>query len=174
LLSLVSLAVFVSLLIVAALTDLRERRIPNWLPAGIVILYPVQVMASPDPVAWLPALAVAATVFAAGALLFARQLLGGGDVKLMTAVALWAGLGQLSLFAVVTSLAGGALAMATLFYQRWAPMLLAHLAAFGLEPGGRATARAEGKTVHDEPLTLPYGIAIAAGGIVVALELLQH
>ena len=90
------------------LADRRRRRAVSALPA-----------ASPMPVAWLGALAVAAAVFVFGFVLFARQLIGGGDVKLIAAVSLWAGPEHLALFALVTSLAGGVLALGSLWYRRW-------------------------------------------------------
>ena len=36
-----------TLLFLAAITDLRERRIPNWLNAGVAALYPVYLLLSP-------------------------------------------------------------------------------------------------------------------------------
>ena len=38
-----------TLLVLAALTDLRERRIPNWLTGGVAALYPVYLAAQPGP-----------------------------------------------------------------------------------------------------------------------------
>ena len=81
-----------TLLLLAAITDLRERRIPNWLTGGVAALYPVYLMLSPSPVAWPGALALALLVGVLGLVLFARALIGGGDVKLIAAVSLWAGL----------------------------------------------------------------------------------
>ncbi|MEM7022395.1 MAG: prepilin peptidase, partial [Pseudomonadota bacterium] len=119
------------LLGMAALIDVRERRIPNWLTGSVVALYPVFVLASPMPVAWLGALATASAVLLCGLILFGRQLIGGGDVKLIVAVTLWAGLDHLALFALVTSLAGGGLALGCIWYQRWQGVIGAHLAALG-------------------------------------------
>jgi prepilin peptidase CpaA len=178
------LASLLLLLALAALTDLRERRIPNWLNVGVASLYPVFVLISPTPMAWLGALAVAAAVFMLGLMLFARQLIGGGDVKLIAAVTLWAGLDQLALFALVTSLVGGALALGSLWYRRWHGLIDAHMAALGwnLASAGHTrpadsvsseateAAPSTGQASH----TLPYGIAIAAGGFAVVAELMKH
>jgi Flp pilus assembly protein protease CpaA len=100
-----------TLLALAALTDLRERRIPNWMTGGAAALYPLYVALSPTPVAWIGALGLAVLVFLLGLGLFAREIMGGGDVKLIAAISLWAGLDQFVLFALVTALAGGALGM---------------------------------------------------------------
>jgi prepilin peptidase CpaA len=180
------LAGLVALLALAALTDLRARRIPNRLTIGIAALYPVYVLISPTPVAWLGALGAAAAVFMLGILLFARQLIGGGDVKLIAAVTLWAGVDQLALFGMVTCLAGGALALASLWYRRWHDLIGAHMAALGwnLAPAGRpqptdtacseATEVASSTSTGQAAITLPYGIAIAAGGLAVIAELMKH
>jgi prepilin peptidase CpaA len=181
-----TLAGVLALLGLAALIDFRERRIPNWLTAAIAALYPFYVLASGTPVAWLGALGAAAAVFMLGLVLFARQLIGGGDVKLIAAVTLWAGLDQLALFALVTSLAGGALALGSLWYHRWHGLIEAHMAALGwnLAPAGRArpAGPVDSETAGPPPpisagrvsITLPYGIAIAAGGLAVIAGLMKH
>jgi Flp pilus assembly protein protease CpaA len=76
-------AALMTLLFLAAITDLRERRIPKWLNAGVAALYPVYLLLSPVSVAWPGALAVSLLVGLLGLVLFARELIGGGDVKLM-------------------------------------------------------------------------------------------
>lgn len=172
------LAGFVTLLLAAAVTDLRWRRIPNWLTAGLAALYPVYVLTAPAAVPWPSSLAAAAVVFLLGLVLFARRLLGGGDVKLITAATLWSGIAYLPLFAAVTSLAGGALALAYLFLRSWSGLVGAHLAALGIATG-RAVRTAP--TADTDPAAaapapkldaLPYGIAVAAGGLAVAVNLL--
>jgi Flp pilus assembly protein protease CpaA len=176
-------APLLTLLALAALTDLRERRIPNWLTGGVAALYPGYVLLSPAPVAWLGALALVAGVLCVGLALFARQLIGGGDVKLIAALSLWAGLEQFALFALVTTLVGGALALIILWLQPWAPLLRAQLAVFGQnfaaagpprESGAAGAPNAEAGPAQDPPrATLPYGIAIAAGGLAVVVELMK-
>ncbi len=178
------LAGLVALLALAALIDLRERRIPNWLTGGVAALYPLYVLASPMPIAWLGALVVAAAIFMFGFVLFARQLIGGGDVKLIAAVSLWTGLDHLALFALVTSLAGGGLALGSLWYRRWHGVIDAHMAALGwnLAPAGtrhagsaasEASHSITSTSIEPAPLTLPYGVAIAAGGLAVVAQLIK-
>ena len=50
-------------------------------------------------------------MFAFGLLAFARGWLGGGDVKLMTAIAAWTGITGLPLLFIAVSVAGGGLAL---------------------------------------------------------------
>ncbi len=173
-----------TLLILAGLTDLRERRIPNWLTGGAAALYPIYVLLSPTPVAWTSALGVAMLTVLAGLALYARDLMGGGDVKLIAAVSLWAGLAYFPLFALVTTLTGGVLGLISLWCQRWSPVIQAHLAGLGVAADGSRAAAAIGDVPDEagaepEPATapasptLPYGIAIAAGGVAVVIELMK-
>jgi prepilin peptidase CpaA len=165
---------FLTLLGLAAVTDIRERRIPNLLTGALAALYPVYVLVSPTPVAWLAALGLAAVVFVVGLGLFARGLIGGGDVKLLAALSLWAGPEQFVWFILVTTLAGGVLSLISLWSRRWGFMVEAHLAARGLVPAsGRPAALPDGSAgeVTDRGTTLPYAVAIAAGGIAIILEL---
>ncbi|OZA90617.1 MAG: peptidase, partial [Erythrobacter sp. 34-65-8] len=78
-------------LLVAAFTDIRRRQIDNWLNGAIVCAAPLWWWASglslwPD-VAIQLGIALAAFIVLAG--LFALRAMGGGDVKLLTALALW-------------------------------------------------------------------------------------
>jgi prepilin peptidase CpaA len=93
---------FLIMLGLAAFTDVCERRIPNRLTGGLAALYPVYVLVSPIPVAWPAALGLAVVVFVIGLGLFARELIGGGDVKLIAALSLWAGPEQFVWFMLVT------------------------------------------------------------------------
>lgn len=174
-----------TLLVLAALTDLRERRIPNWLTAGAAALYPVYLVLTPVPTAWLGAVGLALLVGVVGLVLFARELVGGGDVKLIAATTLWAGLDHFAIFALVTTLTGGVLGLISLWLQRWSPLLQAHLAGLGLIAAS-ARPEAAGTAASQEPAaspalessapaapTLPYGIAIAAGGVAVVIELMK-
>lgn len=100
-------------LVIAAATDLKRRQIDNWLNGAIALAAPLYWWASglslwPD-VAWQ--IGVALGVFAGFALIFARGGMGGGDVKLLTVLALW--MPPLVFFSVIflTSLVGGAMSM---------------------------------------------------------------
>jgi Flp pilus assembly protein protease CpaA len=168
---------FLTMLVIAAVKDIRERRIPNPLTAGLALLYPVYVLVSPIPVAWAPALGLATAVFLIGLALFARKLMGGGDVKLIAAVSLWAGLEHFVWFMLATTLAGGALSVISLWCRRFGGVFGVHLAALGLATtGGPGAAVPEASPVpaaSPHPTTLPYGVAIAVGGLAVAIQSLK-
>jgi len=151
----VIITVFLGLLALAAYFDVREYRIPNRLSLFIGALYPVHVMASAQPVDWVGGLVVAAIALAVLLALYAFRAVGGGDVKLMTVTAMWAGPTAMAEFLVITTLAGGLLALLMISSARFG-------FAVGLEGIGRQDAK---NTVLKE--ALPYGVAIAAGGFFV-------
>jgi len=134
----------------AALTDVTGRRIPNRLVLVLVALAAVRIGTAMVDGAGLagPALdlGLALAVFLAGAFVFHFGMIGGGDVKLIAAGVLWTGAGAAGEFLLATAIAGGVLAAAFLLQTRIAP-------------------RPEGAAAKLRPPSLPYGIAIAAGGI---------
>ena len=132
-----------ALLAGAAATDVRNRRIPNALPFGLALVGLARIgldLAGGVPAVPLAAdVAGAAAVFVLGAVGFRFGMLGGGDVKLLAAAALWIGSATLLAFLMATAVAGGVLAAA---FLAW------------------ALVRRDRQKV-----ALPYGIAIATGGI---------
>jgi prepilin peptidase CpaA len=146
---------FAALLLWAASEDLRRLEIPNWVSLSIVGLYPIHVLTSPVSVNWPIAAAIAAVTLAVGFALFAWRMVGGGDVKLLSATALWVDPILFPSFILFTTLVGGIMA-AVLIIRRWRMM-----------PASDGIVRQASATV------LPYGVAIAAGGMVVAVSLLS-
>jgi prepilin peptidase CpaA len=129
------------LLLYASYGDLKARTIPNSLNIAIALLAIPFWWASglapwPD-MALQVGVAVLAFVFFAGA--FALGAMGGGDVKLIGAIALWLPWPALLLMLVIMSLAGGALTLALMIRKK--------------------LARTEG------PLEIPCGVAIAFAGL---------
>jgi len=172
LISLAALVVVAGLAVWAAASDARTLTIPNAASAGIVAAYPVWLIGEWLSGHWLAAsgtavlpafgplyaVGIALAVLAFGFALFAAGAAGGGDAKLLAALALWAGPWLIFEFLVVTSAAGGLLAVALgtarLFRRR--------AAAGGLDPEAGAPPRRR---------PIPYGIAIAAGGLTVVVRL---
>jgi prepilin peptidase CpaA len=128
-------------LVAGAVCDWRSRTIPNWLNAAIAL--------GAIPFWWASGLpfwpdiplhvGVALAVFAIFALAFQLGMMGGGDVKMVAAVALWLPPLAVLQLLVIMSLAGGLLTVA---------MLVPHRI--------RKTA--------GQP-EIPYGIAIAFAGM---------
>jgi len=132
-------------LIVAAASDLRSYEIPDSINAAIGILYFAYAMSAPGSVDFASACIIALIVFLVGVGLFSAGVFGGGDVKLIAATTLWAGPSLVLPFLVVTALAGGLLSLTVLTRAQL------------VGRGSVATARP----------SVPYGVAIAAGGIYV-------
>ncbi len=140
-------------LVWAAASDLRSYQIPNRASAILAVAF--LLMATVVPRAFvLGGLATGAGVLAIGAVLFARRLMGGGDVKLLAAAALWCGPGLLTPFALVTSLSGAALAGVMLSpLRRRLPA----------PPTGGWVSAKPGASALRQPA--PFGVAIALGGL---------
>lgn len=138
-----------SVLAVACVTDIKQRIIPNWTVATVIALYVPWVFVGQD-VSVLLSLAAAAIALLATVPFCAFGLLGPGDSKLFTAVALFAGLGKLVELSLATAMAGGILALV---------MILSHptRALVMLNMRGRANF---GQNV-------PYGVAIVSGALMV-------
>jgi prepilin peptidase CpaA len=133
-------AILAAMLIVAAVGDLRTRTIPNWLNGSIALgAIPFWVLSGISlwPEAALQ-IAVAAAVFGLFALAFRFGAMGGGDVKMVAAVALWLPAGAVLKLLVIMSLAGGVLTLVMVARQRLAK--------------------------SGNQLEIPYGVAIAFGG----------
>lgn len=152
----VTIWMFVGLLAWAAVSDFRTYLIPNSISLSIAVLYPAHVIASPAAIDWPHAALAALAVLAVGFALFAMRYAGGGDVKLAAAVALWAGPANLPAFLVLTTIAGGVLALATASYLRfWRP-----LPDLALAPDEVSALKLR--------TSVPYGVAIALGGAWIA------
>ena len=140
----------VLLLAAAGIEDARTREIANWKNAAIALLAPLWWWAndlSGIDMAWQAGVALA--VFALFVAAYAAGQMGGGDVKLIGALALWLPPGAVLSMLLVMSLLGGALTILFLIDRWWR---------------------------RDRQLPeIPYGIAIAlAGMLAVANPILTH
>jgi prepilin peptidase CpaA len=159
LISLLGIGIF----FVVAYCDLRTRRIPNSLAIAIGALGLVRMIVIGDPSAAFYTLAVAAAVLAITFPLFWRGLVGGGDVKLLTGAALLVGHEDFLGFLLTMSLCGGILALAVVAAHKLGPRLL---------PAAQAATTPQACEDRGRParLTVPYGVAIAAAGVLVLLQ----
>jgi prepilin peptidase CpaA len=146
------------IMLAAAFSDFKKLRISNRLCLALAALFPVFVWSSPTEIAWVQHLAIAAAVMAVGFGMFAMRLLGGGDVKMLAAAALWAGPKLIGALLLYTTFAGGLLAIA------FACAALVRVMVLHKKP-------VDGQPWHKIPV--PYGIAIACGGISALVMLAQ-
>ena len=141
------LAALAIALLVPAFTDLRSRKIDNWLNAGIALGAPLFWWTSGLPLwagSWfepsiVTQLAVALVTFIILAGLFALRAMGGGDVKLLTALALWIAPMPFLRLLILMALIGGVL---TIAFGAWHVMRR-----------------------QREKLSIPYGVAISLAGL---------
>lgn len=155
-----------------AWTDLAERRIANRAVLAVFALLPLELLLLGRPQPWWSGPAAGALVLAVGLSAWRSGLVGGGDVKLAAALAALVGLSGLAEFLLVTALAGGLLAAAMLLAFRLAPPLAGLAARLLPQP---MAGRLAGLLLSDpagRPASVPYGLALAAGGAWWALGLL--
>jgi prepilin peptidase CpaA len=145
------LALLAILLVRVVVTDIRSRTISNRLNLAIAALALPYWWAVGLP--WWPGavvqLGLALGVFAVFALFFHFGMMGGGDVKLAAALALWFAPADMARLVVIMSLAGGVLTLVVLWLHR--------------------RRQREGRP------QVPYGVAIAAGAwAILAQRYLNH
>ena len=135
-----------AILIVAAAIDVRTFTISNRLNLTVALLAPVYWLSIALPI-WPGVgiqLAAGAGVFVLLACAFYAGMMGGGDVKLAAALALWFSPSSTLKFLVLMSLAGGVLTLVVMVLHR--------------------LKRREGRP------EIPYGVAIAFGGLFILTQ----
>ena len=140
------MALLALILVVAAVIDVRTFTISNQLNLTVALLAPLFWWSAALPI-WpgvATQVAVAGGVFVLLAGAFYAGMMGGGDVKLAAALALWFSPESTIKFLILMSLAGGVL---TLLIVAW----------------HRAKKR-EGRP------EIPYGVAIAFGGLAILTQ----
>ena len=100
--------------LIATVTDLRSRRIPNWLTVSTLVLGFVlnALIAYPSPLegVWLSAKGFA-LAFGLNLLMYMLHMTGAGDVKLLAAVGAMVGCSDFVGIFMLTALIGGVLAI---------------------------------------------------------------
>ncbi len=168
LLNQILIVAFAGCVLWAAVGDMRRFTIPNRLVGAIATLWVgyailgVATGVSFSHVALAAGFGVGA--FALGVVLFMGRLIGGGDVKLFAAVALWAGPQLAMPLAMTTLICGGALALAYLALRTARNMAAVTVPGVAVPSFGAALLGALKTEV-------PFGVAIAAGGLLVAYRL---
>lgn len=128
-------------LVIAAITDIKSRTISNRLNIAMAALAPLFWIATGLPL-WpgmFIQLGLALIIFISFALMFAMGFMGGGDVKLLGALALWLPLQPMITLLLIMSILGGAVTAATILHHKI----------------GRRAGQPE----------IPYGVAIALAGL---------
>ncbi len=155
------LAALAIILVVAAVIDVRTFTISNRLNATVALMAPLYWWSIALP--WWPDIAiqvgVALAVFTVLAITFYIGMMGGGDVKLAAALALWFSPRSTIQFLVIMSLAGGLLTLVVMILHR-------------------RKSRRELATDPEKEIAkpeVPYGVAIAIGALwILAQRFLNH
>lgn len=128
----------------AAISDLRHNIIPNSVHVALFVLWTGWVLSGADVLVW-QSLAIGIGIFLVGAVLFHFGQMGGGDVKFLTVLGIWAGPYEVGPFLIKVAFAGGVLTMAWIVNSQF------------VVPALGRDVPADAKRV------VPYGVAIAAG-----------
>lgn len=146
------------LLLYVATIDVATRLIRNEICLALALIGIAS--QSPDWMQVAESLISAAILFLLLFVLYTRGGIGGGDVKLLIALAIGLPLTGVIQLLTITALAGGVLALVHL--------MMRHLPYPRLAPAGASLARrvyAIERWRHLRHAPLPYGVAIACGGI---------
>ncbi len=141
-------AVLAALLTWASVSDIKDRRIPNSCVLAVLALF-VVAAAIERGSTLVSALEAGGIGFVVTFALYYFNIIGAGDCKLFAATALFVGLGGLLLFTLATVFAGGGIAAVSLATRPRRALVM-----FTLKGKG------------DFGRGIPYGVAIAIGGVV--------
>jgi prepilin peptidase CpaA len=161
------LAVVAALLIWGAVMDLRTARIPNRLVLAGLVLALLAGLAEAGLSGLGTALAAAGIAFAIGFGGFALGAIGGGDAKFLMVGAGLVGLTGLLPFLLAAAALGGLLAAGTVAWQRRsvdATVMTLDLGKSLLTLGRKGY---RGRLGDEGRMAVPYGVAIAAGALLV-------
>ncbi|MGQ4274735.1 A24 family peptidase [Terrihabitans sp. B22-R8] len=150
-LALSALMIFPLLMIAAALFDLTTMTIPNWLNLLVAALFvPAALLAGLTWSVFGWHMLGALIIFAICLALFAMNLIGGGDAKLASAIALWLGPALLLPWALWFAIFGGLLGLVLIIFRR-CPIF--------------ARAPAWIVRLHAPEEGVPYGLALAPAAL---------
>lgn len=149
-------AAFVFCVCSAIVSDFTRLRIANWIPATLVALFLVYAALRLDLSTLKEHAVLAGLVFALGFISFMVGWIGGGDVKLLTALTLWAGPSHGPELLVMTTLAGGLMAFVLI-------LLRSSCQARELMPTAAPFRRIRS---FAERGVCPYGLAMGAAALV--------
>jgi prepilin peptidase CpaA len=132
--------------VAAAVNDAQSYRIPNCLCVLLFLLFPAYALTSQYAVDWRQNVLVFVLVSLVGFAAFLGNFMGAGDIKLLSAASFWAGPHFIAVLLIVTAFAGGIEALV---------MMIALHRTLPKTNKIRRLAKAQ----------IPYGIAIATGGL---------
>ena len=164
-LGLAAAVVYTVFLLVAAVGDIRTRRIPNRLVLVLTVLgLTYSIWATPVLPGVLRGTGGLITGFACWIPFYVLGWLGAGDIKLYAAAASWLGPLHALEGALIAAVSGAVLALIWMIWTSGAKNVASTLAIAAARP----TMLAPGSNTVAIRKTLPYGVALAIGAIVAA------
>jgi prepilin peptidase CpaA len=150
--------------VAAAVMDVQQRRIPNWLTYSAIV---GGVLLRSYYFGWRGALTAVGGCLLAGGIVFvfyAVRALGAGDLKLLAALGSLAGPQQATYILLGTGVAGGVLALIYAVYRRRLQTTLVNVGSLvKFHASSGLQAHPELSLDNPDALRMPYGLAIAAG-----------
>jgi prepilin peptidase CpaA len=158
------------MLTVAAVIDVRSRRVPNWLTLGLAIAGLIQAGLMGNGLGWAGSVRGLSVGFAVPFIFFAINALGAGDVKLLAAVGAWVGAKPILLIMLAAAVLGGVVALIQSILQRRLALVLGNTALLAanllsIRRFGIAKVAAMGREKPSLENTIPYGVAISAATV---------
>lgn len=139
----------------AAANDLFTMKIPNKISLVLVGGFVVVALLTRMPLETFGTnLAIGFAVLGVTFTLFSLKLLGGGDAKLIAAGGVWIGANHIVEYLAFVTIFGGVLSLVILGYRNWFP-------------AERLALPGWAQRLHMAKGPIPYGIAIAAGGLAI-------
>lgn len=140
-------------LAMAAFSDILTMKIPNRIPVVLAVsFFAIAPFSGLDLATFGWSVIAGVCVFAACFALFALNVMGGGDAKILSAAALWYGFnGDLVSFLALTGIFGGGLALIVLVIRANQNFLLVSPIPIPMH-------------FFKDRAGIPYGVAIAASG----------
>lgn len=166
------LITFCALLIWAIISDIKNYILSNNLCLSVTFLYFIFLGSLyyngtfPDFSYVAYSIGIAVLIFVFLALLFAFNLIGGGDVKLIPAVTLWAGPALTIKFLLITTICGGIVSLVIIAIKYYKKS--AHKSKSSENVN---YFMSESSELENEENNIPYGVAISIGGLVIAYDL---
>ena len=145
--------VFPAAMLYAGWRDVVSYEVPNWVSICLVAAFAAGAAfagLAMTTVAWH--LAAGAAVLMVGWILFALGVLGGADVKMLAAAAVWTGWSALAEYLLVVALSGGVLALGLIVWRR-------------VKLPARWAGREWLRRLHARDAGLPYCAAIGCAGL---------
>jgi prepilin peptidase CpaA len=157
-----SIGLALAVALIAVVTDLKSRKIPNWLTiTAMVAGIAVNLILNRDH--WsLPFLGVGTGLILLG-IPFAAGGIGAGDLKLLMALGALLGPAQLFWIVLFAGMAGGLFSLIYMEYKLGFSGMFARLKLMTESLWNRRQRVALTELNRNNPLHIPYGVAIFAG-----------